>query len=90
MDFLIDTDHVDDDDDVVHDGILGGRCPGLDGSTEEILVPTRAWGPYISELKDVYIMYIHFWKSIPFCFGRNEWYFKLATKMMKMNQKSST
>lgn len=41
MDFLFDTDHVDDDD-VVHDGILGGRCPGLDGSTEEILVPTRA------------------------------------------------
>ena len=41
VDFLIDTDHVDDDD-VVHDGILGGRCPGLDGSTEEILVPTRA------------------------------------------------
>lgn len=41
VDFLIDTDHVDDDD-VVHDGILGGRRPGLDDSTEEILVPTRA------------------------------------------------
>lgn len=66
--FFIDTDHIDDD--VVHHGILGGRCPGLDGSTEEILVPTRTSGPYISELKDVFVYSTSTFESqSPFAFG---------------------